>query len=215
MKKWVWAVFLLVLLSGCRKERDPGPLPPQGPIADSPEWSLQKLVEALDSLEWKGDWVSAMLPSAFREGPAIAASLVYKWRERELILEFLAYERYESMRDLPADEACRRIALSVKEAFSKEPLRAVLARTLDALPRPPRSPETGHDAGGPETGHDAGGPASEDRSCLTIVQVSVQASPGDKPPYEEVSSCREAVPTGAPAANERTALSLPDRSEPP
>jgi len=147
-----------------------------------------------------------MLPSAFREGPAIAGSLVYKWRERELILEFLAYERYESMRDLPADQACRRIALSVKEAFSKEPLRAVLARTLDALPRPPRSPETGHDAGGPET---------EDRSCLTIVQVSVQASPGDKPPYEEVSSCREAVPTGAPAANERTALSLPDRSEPP
>lgn len=202
MRRWAWAVTLVVMLAACRKEQDPQSFPSQGPSADSPEWSLQKLVEALDSLEWKGDWVPAMLPSAFREGPAIAGSLTYRWRERELVLEFLAYERYESLKSLPAEEACRKIALCAREEFSKEPLRTILAKTLEALPGPPSSPEDGLGAGR----------TPEERSCLTVIQVTVEASEGDQPPYREVSTCREILPVASPASNERTVHSVPERS---
>lgn len=205
MSRWAWAVALVVMLAACRKEPDTQPFPSQGPIADSPEWSLQKLVEAMDSMEWKGDWVPALLPSAFREGPAIAGSLTYRWRERELVLEFLAYERYESLKSLPAEEACRKIALFVREEFSKDPLRAILARTLEALPSPPRGTETAPVPGG----------SSESSACLTIVQVTVQANAGDQPPYRDFSTCREILSAGSLSSGERTAQVLPERSPNP
>lgn len=202
MRRWAWAVALLVVFTGCRKEPDTQPLPPQEPIAGSPEWSLQKFVEAIDALRWEGDWVSAMLPSRFGEGPAVTASLTYRWRERELVLEFLAYERYESLKDLPAEEACRKIARWVREQLSKDPLHGILERTLETLPGPPHGTGTAPDAdSGPES-----------RACLTVIQVTVQANAGDQPPYQELSSCRESLPASSSMSGERTVHYLPERS---
>lgn len=203
MRKWAWTFALLAVLAACRKEPDSS-FPPQGPIADSPEWSLQNLVEALDSLEWKGDWVPALLPSAFREGPAIAGSLTYRWQERELLLEFLAYERYDSLKSLPAEEACRKIALCVREAFSKDPLRGILARALEALPAPPHGSEISPAPGG----------GSKGSPCLTIIQVTVQANAGDQPPYRELSTCRDTLP-GSPPPGGMTVQALPERRPTP
>jgi len=195
MKVFVVAAVLLGFCLTAHAEPPRPDEPGKDDLATQSEWSLHRLVLTIDDIEWKGEWVPWILPSPFGPGPAILSSLVYNWQERTLTIEFLAYEKNESLKDHPAGETCQRIAQHVKSVFSTGPALNVLTNVLQGLPRP--DTRSGPDEPSAEHG--------DEPRCTTIVKVTVQASPNDKQPYEAVSSCEISLPGDSDSSSERAA----------
>jgi hypothetical protein len=195
MKGFIVAAALLgFCLTGHAETPRPAEPGKEEPAA-KPEWSFQGLIDTIDNIEWKGEWVPWIVPSPFGPGPAIFSSLAYNWQARTLTVEFLAYQKSGSLREHPGGETCQGIAQHAKSILRADPAQRALANVLEALPNP--------DTGSVQDESSAGG--GNESGCKIIVKVTIQASLNDKSPYEVVSSCEISLPTEPDRSDEKAA----------
>ncbi|MEW6439960.1 MAG: hypothetical protein AB1640_03415 [bacterium] len=196
----VLAALLALFLgsAGCKDKPQPDPQDILKQAA-KPEWNLTRLIETVDDIQWKGDWVASMVPSPMGQGPSILCSLIYNWRDKQLVFEIVAYQKNDSLRELSADSACQGIFENVKGAFEADPAHQLLAKVMQALQDEPFREEPGRL---PDEGW-------SEKKAVSVVKVSIQSGAEDKAPFEEISSCERFLEPGSADEPGRTVAAPP------